>query len=313
MDAHHIQGLDKLPSEVRSCVLTIGNFDGVHVGHRHILSTARALADAKGTAAVALTFDPPPGLVIRPQDTPERISPAELRVELLREAGADWVVTARTDMALLRLSPEAFVRQIICEKFAPRHVVEGEDFSFGAGRTGTVEVLRQLAGPAGFVVHVADPVLAELADGPHQVSSTLIRSLILAGRIEEANRCLGRPFVLYGPVVRGKGRGKELGFPTCNIDVGGQVRPAEGVYAGRAEIGDVTSAAAISIGSSPTFGADWFSVEAHLLDLMGEFYGKMMGLSFLCRLRAQEKFYRVEALKAQVAEDVAHVREICEQ
>lgn len=308
MEDRRIEGLDSLPSEVTSAVLTIGNFDGVHVGHRQILAAAKAIADREAASVVALTFDPPPDLVLRPDDVPQRITPPDERARLLLAAGADCVITAKTDKALLAMSPDEFIRRVVVARFAPRHVVEGSDFAFGAGRRGTVAALERAGGEHRFDVHVVDPVMAELPQGPTQVSSTLIRKLLSAGKLEQANDCLGRPFTLFGPIVRGHGRGRELGFPTVNIDAGRQVSPGQGVYGGKATIGPESFAAAISVGRRPTFETARSAIEAFLIDAEGDYYGQFMALSLVERLRDQCRFADAESLKDQIAKDVQRVR-----
>ncbi|MCE5279439.1 MAG: bifunctional riboflavin kinase/FAD synthetase [Planctomycetaceae bacterium] len=311
MNERHVQGLESVLPQMRGCVLTIGNFDGVHVGHRHIIARARALADGEGVPVVAMTFDPPPDLVMRPQDAPLRLTLPQRRAELLLEAGADYVVTARTDKALLSLTAEQFVARVVMDRFEPRHVVEGGNFFFGAKRAGNIELLRRRGAALGFFVHVIDPVLIELGGQTVQVSSTLIRTLVAAGRVEDAARCLGGLYTLQGPVVMGRRVGRSLGFPTCNIDTGPLVVPAEGVYAGWACIGSQRTAAAISVGAKPTFDGQEIVVEAFLLDWQESVYDKMMSLGLLERLRDQQKFSGPEALKAQISKDVQRVREIC--
>ncbi|MCE5328384.1 MAG: bifunctional riboflavin kinase/FAD synthetase [Planctomycetaceae bacterium] len=313
MNERHIQGLELLISQMRGCVLTIGNFDGVHVGHRHIIARARALADGEGAPVVAMTFDPPPDLVMRPQDAPLRLTLPQRRAELLLEAGADYVVTARADKALLGLSAEDFITRVIVDRFAPRHMVEGGNFFFGAARAGNIELLRRRGAELGFFVHAIDPVLIELGSETVQISSTLIRSLVAAGRVEDAARCLGGPYTLQGPVVIGRRVGRSLGFPTCNIDIGPLVMPAQGVYAGWARVAGQGSAAAVSIGTQPTFDGDEVVVEAFLLDLQDSVYDKMMSLGLLARLRDQQRFAGPEALKTQISKDVQRVREICKR
>jgi len=310
MDTRCIRGLDNLPDAARGCVLTVGNFDGVHLGHRRILDDARRLADAEGAAAVAMTFDPPPDLVLRPDDQPRRITPAARKAELLLAGGADYVVTAGTDAKLLGLSPEAFVSDVIVSRFAPRHLVEGSNFFYGQCRSGNIDTLREAGARHGFAVHVPDPVAVDLGEGPVPISSTLIRLLLLDGRVKDAARCLGRDFVLYGRVTGGQRRGRVLAYPTANIDAGGQVVPGDGIYAGRATVGGAKSAAAISVGDRPTFGPGERAVEAFLLDAEGDFYNESLALSFAERLRDQRKFADGEALRAQIARDVERVREI---
>ncbi|HUS91215.1 MAG TPA: bifunctional riboflavin kinase/FMN adenylyltransferase [Phycisphaerae bacterium] len=316
MDDRCINGLDSLPPSARGCVLTIGNFDGVHVGHRRIVATARRLADADGVAVVAMTFEPPPDLVLRPDDAPQRLTPPAVKGRLLREAGSDWVVTVQATPALLSLSPEEFVDRIILRCFAPRHVVEGGNFHFGRRRAGDVAMLARAGERAGFGVHVADPVRLAMADGEQVVSSTLTRGLVAAGRVEDAARCLAREFTLYGRVVPGAGLGRTLDHHTANLSPGEQICPGDGVYAGRAHVAGLSFAAAISVGSKPTFAraaAAGRVVEAYLLDTEGDYYDRPMELSFVRRLRDQQRYDGPEALREQMVRDVAAVRRIIGQ
>ena len=306
-----IQGLDSVPEAVRGCVLTIGNFDGVHVGHRHILTAARSLADRRGREVTAMTFDPPPGLVLRPTGVAMRITPALQRCDLLRQAGADRVVTADTTGDLLEMGPQEFIDRVIVAVFAPCCIVEGESFFFGSGRQGTIDLLRRAGAAGRFDVHVVEPMMTEIDGAPRWISSALIRELVAAGRVEDAGRYLTRPFTLYGPVVAGCGRGRALDYPTANLDPAGQIAPADGIYAGRADVCGRSFPAAISVGSNPTFGPGRRTVEAFLLNAEGDFYDETMALSFIARLRDQERFEDVSALKARIAQDVQRVREIC--
>lgn len=310
MNERCLQGLDNLPPQIRGCVLTIGNFDGVHLGHQRLIHTARALAEAEGAAVVAMTFDPPPDRVIRPIDVPERITPPDVRCQLLLEAGCDYVITVKATPALFAMSADDFIKDVIVGKFAPRHMVEGENFFFGRGRTGNVKILSKEGLKYNFTVQVADAVMLEIDGNPTVVSSTLIRNLILAGKISDANRAMGRHFTLYGPVIGGQKQGRMLEFPTANIDRGDQVSPADGVYAGRAELDGEKYVAAISIGNKPTLGPTERVIEAFLLGAEGDFYGMKMALSFIDRLRGQQRLDSIDALKAQIEKDVRRVREI---
>jgi len=309
-----IKSLENIPKALYGCVLTVGNFDGVHVGHQRIVQRCAELAGRGGCAAVAMTFDPPPDLVLRPGDMPQRITPTDVKAKLLREVGADYVVVATSTASLLEMSPQEFIEQVIIGRFAPSAVVEGENFRFGHGRSGDVETLASDAA-GGFEVHVVEPVTLELPGGPQRVSSTLIRRLISAGDVEAANRCLGGAFVLFGEVIRGTGRGAEqLGFPTANVQTCEQIIPADGVYAGRARCGDDEYLAAISIGTRPTLGSGPRAVEAYLMDLppdRSDFYGRQLALAFEARLRGQAAFDSTADLKAQIAKDVKRVRELC--
>ena len=307
-----IQGLDRVPASLRGCILTIGNFDGVHLGHQRILDTARAPAEAKGLRVAALTFHPSAEEFFRPDAAGREITPPEAKCRLLLQAGADYVVIATFDATVMRMTAEDFIRNIIVRTFSPALVVEGPDFAFGQGRAGNVQLLQAAGRNEGFDVRVVEPVMAELGGSSRCVSSTLIRELVEDGQIEAAALCLGRQFALYGRVVPGARRGRMLAFPTANIDSGRQVIPGDGVYAGRAEVGGREYTAAVSIGDNPTFGANERTIEAHLLNTHGDFYDEVITLRFLRRLRRQKRFPDAEALKAQIAKDIKRVRKICE-
>ncbi len=304
----HILGLENVPASLQGCALMIGNFDGVHRGHRRIVAHARALADADGDPVVAMTFDPPPDLVLRPGDEPQRVGPHEETIEYLLEAGCDAVVTARTSIDLLHMQPDDFIENVILKRFAPRHMVEGPNFFFGRGRIGTIATLQHAGRANGFVVHVVDPVMVELDGEPTRVSSTLIRSLIKAGRVDAAGDLLTRPFALTGVVVHGDHLGRTLKYPTANLDRGEQIVPADGVYAGCAKLGVTTYPAAISIGYKPTFASDKRTIEAHLIGAGGEFYDKRIRVDFLKRLRDQVRFSSTADLVEQIARDVEQTK-----
>ena len=307
-----IHGLDDVPHSVTGCALTIGNFDGVHLGHQKILRIAKDLARVDHVALVALTFEPPPDLVLRPQDPPKRLTPIKRKVELLGEAGADVVVVAPSTKELLGLEPGAFLQEIIQDRFAPWYVVEGPNFFFGRKRAGTIETLEAFGRAKCFQVRQIETLMMDVAGQTQRVCSTLIRTLIAEGNVEEAMRCLSRPYTLYGTVIAGEGRGRFLDFPTANIPAGEQIVPANGIYAGRAEIGGQWHVAAISIGTKPTFhDSDEVHIEAFVLDATGpDFYDQPMALEVTHRLRPQERFDSAEALKDQIAKDVQRVREL---
>jgi riboflavin kinase/FMN adenylyltransferase len=280
------------------------------LGHQGILASARALADAEKMPVAAMTFDPPPGLVLRPDAPPQRITLADRKAALLCDCGADYTVTARTDMALLSLLPEDFVREILVGHFAPKHIVEGNNFFYGRRRAGDIQTLRESGVECGFTVHLAESVVADFGDGPVLISSTLIRGLLLAGQIESAAAALGRRFEIRGTVVEGAQRGREMNYPTANIDPGHQIVPGDGVYAGVALVDQREYPAAISIGDQPTFDGEGRTIEAFLLDVDGCFYGKVMTLGFEARLRDQIRFESPAELADQMRKDVERVREI---
>ncbi|MFP3938159.1 MAG: riboflavin biosynthesis protein RibF [Phycisphaerae bacterium] len=298
------------PSWVRNCALTVGNFDGVHAGHQRMLHLARSLAGPSGDAVVVLTFDPLPERILRPASAPPLVVPPERRFELLREAGADLVLVAGLDRALLEMPPDEFIKQVV-GPLSPRWMVEGPDFRFGRERSGNAAMLRDLGGRHGFEVCIAEPATVDIDASERRISSTLVRELVADGRVEDAARCLDRPFAMQGRVIHGAGHGRVLEFPTANIPIGECVAPADGVYAGRAELSGGTFAAAVSVGNKPTLGPAEKTVEAFLIDAEGTFYDEEMRLWFLQRLRNQRKFSGIEELKAQIAKDVQRVREIC--
>lgn len=308
-----ILGLDCVPDSLKGCVLSIGNFDGVHLGHQRIISQARRLADEQGLAMVAMTFEPPPDLVLRPADIPERLTDADTKCRLLAAAGAEYVVQADSRSGLLAMTADEFLADVIVGRFAPRVMVEGPDFFFGRDRGGDLDFLRRHGPAGGFTTIEVEPTTLDFADGVHRVSSTLIRRFILEGNVADAARCMGRHYAMVGPVVSGQGQGRALQFPTANLDPGHQVIPAEGVYAGKADIDGQFYPAAVSIGNKPTLGPSPLTIEANLIGGAGNFYGRTMALSFFRRLREQRKFASVEELKRQISMDVINAREIYEK
>ncbi len=305
-----ITNWDNLPPAARQSVLTIGNFDGVHLGHQRILSTSRSLADTDDCSMVAMTFEPPPDLVLRPGDIPQRITPRQAKCEYILKGGADYVVVVEATRELFSMTPDEFIAEVVLARFAPRHVVEGQNFFFGRGRSGNVETLSEAGKKCGFVTHVVEPYMIELDGESQRVSSTLIRKLIADGRVRDATRCLGRNFTLYGKVISGHGHGRLLEFPTANLKPDQQIVPADGVYAGKAKIDGEEFVAAISVGEKPTLGPANQTIEAFLLDASGDYYDKYMELSFVEHLRGQERFENMQKLQQQIKKDVEHVRKI---
>jgi len=303
-----------VPASIKSCVLTIGHFDGVHLGHQRILLSCRTLANRLRIPIVALTFDPMPEEVLHPEvKPPPMVYPHKENCRMLLDNGADMVITLPTTRELLKLSARDFVEQLVMSHLAPMHIVEGSNFFFGSGRSGDVNTLISIGSQRGFEIAVVDPVVIKLDQGQRRISSTLIRELIRDGQIEDANYCLGRRFTLFGDVISGKGRGRLLDFPTANLDIGKQVMPADGVYAAKARVDDKTHVSAVSIGVNPTFGPTPRTVEAFLLDASGDFYDKKVELTLIRRLRPQAKFPDAEALKQQIADDVREIRKIVEK
>lgn len=289
------------------CAVTIGNFDGVHLGHRRLIERTRELAAARGSPSVLLTFEPHPARVLSPQSAPPLICTFERKLALLRETGLDAVVTQRFDRAYAASSPADFARRDLLGGLGCRDVVVGHDFTFGKGRAGNPEVLSELlAGEA--TVHTVEAVerLGEV------VSSSRIRRLLAAGEVEVAAELLSRPFVFDGEIVRGEGRGKGLGFPTANLAPATELLPGDGVYAVLAAVEGLphVMGGAANVGVKPTFGVNERGVEVYLFDLDANLYGRKMTISFLARLRPELRFPSVEALVARMEEDVARARQI---
>ena len=314
MTTQVIQSLDQLAERPAGCVVTIGNFDGVHRGHQGILARSRALADEIGGRVVAVTFEPPPARVVAPQRAPEPLMHTAQRCRELGRAGADVVLVLQTTSELLQMSPEAFVRETLMARLGAAHVVEGRNFFFGHDRAGNVDTLAAFGRQLGFQVHVVAAVTVDLADESNlTVSSSLIRRLVREGKVQDASRCLGRPYTMEGTVVSGHGHGRKIAYPTANLDCGLQLLPADGAYAGWGVVGDRCLPAALSVGTRPTFGDFGRAVEAHLLGEVGELYGQTMGAQFVQYIRRQEKFESPVALVRQMDRDVQQIRQILEQ
>jgi riboflavin kinase/FMN adenylyltransferase len=296
----------------RLTAVTIGNFDGVHLGHQSLIRAARRRVGPDGRV-VALSFDPHPATVLAPGRLVERLSDFPRRTRWLVEAGADDVVRMEPTRQLLDQSPEQFIAGLV-DRFKPAVVVEGRDFRFGKGRQGSIETLRRLGTAVGFAVVEVDTVEAVLSD--HTIvpaSSTMTRWLLKRGRVRDASKLLGRAYAVAGTVVAGEQRGREFGIPTANLDVDDLMLPSDAVYIGEAILGDGSAfRAAISVGTKPTFSSESIrTCEAHLLDFDGPCgdYGWPMELFFHDWLRDQVAFSAIEPLVEQIHRDIAHVRD----
>ena len=293
------------PSPDRSGgAVTVGNFDGVHLGHRSLVRAARRWADRLGGPCVVVTFDPPPSAVLDPAAAKPSLTTLSQRADLLRAAGADAVAVLPTDATLLNLGPEAFVADVLVGRFAARAVVEGANFRFGRDRAGDVAQLRVLGERYGLAVEAVPAV--EVGGGP--VSSSRVRTAVGAGDVALAADLLGRPHAVAGTVEAGAKRGRTLGFPTANVGGITTLLPRDGVYAVRATLDGRTVPAAANVGPAPTFGVAARTVEVHLLDFAGDLYGRPLEVAFVARLRDTRRFSGVEELKGQLAADVAAAR-----
>jgi riboflavin kinase / FMN adenylyltransferase len=290
----------------KGTAVTIGAYDGVHLGHRALLRDLSERAAAAGLSTVVVTFDRHPAAVVRPESAPKQLTGLEQKLELLADCGIDRTVVIPFDLARAEESAEDFVKEVLVDQLSARLVVVGEDFHFGHGRRGNVELLRRLGADYGF-----DVVGVGLTgDGRDAVSSTRIRALLAEGDVEGAARLLGRPHEVRGPVVHGDGRGgPELGYPTANLAVPDEsALPADAVYAGHFRRADGSlHQAAINVGRRPTFyepGTAAVLVEAYLLHFDDDLYGEPARVSFSHRLRSEQRFDSVEALVAQMRVDV---------
>ena len=295
-------------SPLTRSVLSIGNFDGVHRGHRRIMRVAGAHSRRCDAPVVVMTFEPHPVTVLHPNDPVATITTSAEKLRLLEECAADYVYIADAAADLLAMTPEQFITTVVLSRFAPVCVVEGHNFGFGRGRTGDVDTLRNAGRDHGFDVVVVDPVMQVVGDQPQRVSSSLVRRLLLAGDVGVAAAALGRYYSIDAVVGRGAGRGVKLGFPTANLTRIDQLIPADGVYAGWANLGGEHHPAAISVGSTPTFAAGVRQVEAHILDFEGDVYERRIRIAFAHRLRPQQAFASADALREQISRDIDAVR-----
>lgn len=309
------QGLDDVPADWGASVVTIGEFDGVHRGHQYIVARAAELGRELGLPVVAITFDPHPDEVVRPGSHPPLLCSARRRAELLAGLGVDAVCVLPFTLEFSRLDPDEFVRAVLVDKLHAAAVVVGEDFRFGHKARGDVQLLDKLGEKYDYTVEGRPLLVSDHAT----ISSTAIRRLLEAGDVTEAAKALGRPHRVEGVVVRGQQRGRQLGFPTANVESPPHTAiPADGIYAGWLatldESGQETNRwpAAISIGTNPTFDGQTRTVEAYALDRTDlDLYGLHAAIDFGTRLRGTQRFDSVEALVEQMHRDVDQARELC--
>lgn len=307
METFH--GIERFSPPGAGITLTVGNFDGVHRGHQHIIETARQVAGQLGTPVVVLTFEPHPLAIVAPRQAPARLTTAEEKLHLLRACDVDTCIVVSSEPALLEQTAETFLLNV-SSRCRPRAIVEGADFNFGRGRGGSVQTLRLFADRLGFNLHVVQTVhCEEIADAP-AVRSSAIRAALGKGSVDIASAMLGRPHRITGTVSPGAGRGADLGFPTANLDGIRQMLPGEAVYSAVAQFADGSfRLAAVNVGPQPTFGEHASCVEAHVLDWSTALRGQRLGLHLLARLRLQRCFANADELVAQLRRDVAATRE----
>jgi riboflavin kinase/FMN adenylyltransferase len=289
-----------------SPVVTIGSYDGLHLGHQTIIKRVIALARREGGEAIVLTFEPHPAKVLHAELQIPLITPYRKKMILLERLGVDITINLPFTKDIYEMSAEEFIREVVQRRIAPRWVVVGFNFTFGKGRAGTADSLKKMGERLGFKVEIIPPfqVAGEV------VSSTRIRELIVEGRIEEANRLMGMDFFIMGTVIHGHARGKGLGFPTANLETNQDLYPKDGIYAAFATVDGKAYHAVANIGTNPTFGDERFAVEVFLFNYDGDLYGKTLQVSLKARLRDEQTFSSPEALVQQIEEDVKKAKEI---
>lgn len=291
----------------RDTVVTIGNFDGVHLGHRALVEYVIGRARSLGLAAGVVTLYPDPDRVLRPQEPMRYITSLEERIELLRRLGLDFVAPLNFTSELAELPPATFAG-LLRRELGMRLLIMGPNNAFGRNREGTSERMQAIGATLGFDVEVLPQGVVQQAN---LISATAIRAALAEGDLASAERQLGRRYALRGPVVHGDHRGRTIGFPTANVGVtADRALPANGVYATWAHVGEQRYASATNIGMRPTFHGHELRVEAHLMDFEGDLYDQQIRLEFVSRLRPEMKFEDLDAITAQIATDVANARDI---
>jgi riboflavin kinase / FMN adenylyltransferase len=290
-------------------VVGLGNFDGVHRGHRKLLGEVRRHAADRNGTAVAMIFDPHPPKVLRPDKAPPLLMTLDQKIDAFADAGMTAVAIVRFTPELSRWEPETFVETVLIDWLRASEVWVGANFLFGRDRSGTFTLLKALGQDRGFKVDKIEPVFYK----DFVVSSTRIRHLIAEGRVDEAAALLGHHYAIDGEVVHGDGRGRELGFPTANLVTGNELLPAYGIYASIAIVDGVCHPSVTSVGVRPTIGDGRLTIEAHLLDGTRDLYGARLRLAFVKWLREELKFEGLDPLREQIGRDAAQARQLFEK
>ena len=299
-----IRGIKATTEKLPNPVLTLGNFDGVHVGHQAIFHKVVERAKEIAGTPIAFTFEPHPLKVLAPERSPRLLNTFHGKMKLFEAAGIQVVICADFTQEFARQNPGDFARRILAESIGVKEVYVGYDYAFGKGREGSIDSLKAMGADLGFFVGAVDAVLV---DGV-VVSSSLVRDLVSAGRVDEVARYLARYYSIEGNVIHGDSRGHTLGFPTANIHTANELLPAHGVYAVRVAVGSVHYNGVAAIGVRPTFGEGPVSIEAFLFDYEGNLYGKHLELAFIKRLRGEQKFPDADALVRQMHRDVVDAK-----
>ena len=292
--------------EPAGSVVTLGNFDGIHLGHQALIGGAVEDAKRLGVPSVVLTFEPHPLKVLSPQRAPKLLLAHKDKIQILQSFGVDIVAVQQFDLTFAKVSAEEFVRGLLVGRLKVKKLWVGKDLRFGQGRKGSVDDLLRWGAALGFEVAIVEPILVN----GHRVSSSGIRELVSLGRVDEVKPMLGRYHFVSGRVTEGHRRGRELGFPTANLAVRTEVLPSDGIYATLFQLGERTLPSVSSIGLNPTFGAGPRTVESYIVNFNDEIYGAAVRLSFVKRIREEKKFDSVAELVAQIQDDVRHAEVI---
>ncbi|MGD8549593.1 MAG: bifunctional riboflavin kinase/FAD synthetase, partial [Desulfobacterales bacterium] len=303
-----VENIDKIEKPYNNAVITIGNFDGVHIGHQALFHEVIEKADAIDGTSIVMTFEPHPVRVLKQNGHPPLITLYEQKLELIESSGIDVLICIPFTMEFAAISAKEFVEDILLARIGMKAIVVGQDYTFGKNRQGNLELLQTYAKTFGFEVIVADWIQT-LNKNPDRISSTRTRELVMAGKVAEAQKLLGRNYQIRGVVTTGRNRGgRLLGFPTANIILHDELCPKTGVYAVTVECGNIRRKGVANIGYSPTFGDQVFSVEVHILDFNENIYDRKIRVNFIQRIRDEKKFSNISELSDQIKKDIVKTR-----
>jgi riboflavin kinase/FMN adenylyltransferase len=305
-----VENIDKIEKPYNNAVITIGNFDGVHIGHQALFHEVIEKSDAIDGTSIVMTFEPHPVRVLKQNGHPPLITLYEQKLELIESSGIDVLICIPFTMEFAAISAKEFVEDILLARIGMKAIVVGQDYTFGKNRQGNLELLQTYAKTFGFEVIVADWIQT-LNKNPDRISSTRTRELVMAGKVAEAQKLLGRNYQIRGVVTTGRNRGgRLLGFPTANIILHDELCPKTGVYAVTVECGNIRHKGVANIGYSPTFGDQVFSVEVHILDFNENIYDRKIRVNFIQRIRDEKKFSNISELSDQIKKDIVKTRKI---
>jgi riboflavin kinase / FMN adenylyltransferase len=305
-----IKHIDKIEKPYKNAVITIGNFDGVHIGHQALFHEVIEKAESLNGTSIVMTFEPHPVRVLKQNGHLPLITLYEQKVEIIENSGVDVLICIPFTKEFAEISAKEFVEDILLKSIGMKAIVVGKDYTFGKNREGDIDLLKTYAKNLGFEVVVADWIQTS-KNGPGRISSTRTRELVMSGKVDEAQKLLGRYYQLRGIVTAGRNRGgKLLGFPTANINLNDELCPKNGVYAVTVDCMGKTFQGVANIGYSPTFDDHVFSVEVHILDFNENIYGQNIRVNFVQRIRDEEKFSNISELSDEIKKDIVKARKI---